>query len=102
MRLQPERSGADRRIDARIFPPSSFIAAVVNLAEVTSTHGDGELIADLAAKCAVLLGVPQMVRIRWPSSANETRLLGDKLNVVLVTKATRFRVGQTALVDAMR
>ena len=38
-----------------------------------------------------MLGEAQMMRIRWPSAANKTRLLGDKLDVVLVTKAARFR-----------
>ena len=48
-----------------------------------------------------MLGEAQMMPIRWPSSANETWLLGDKFNVVLVAKATRFRVGQAALVDVI-
>ena len=38
-----------------------------------------------------MLGEAQMMGIRWLSAANKTRLLGHKLDVVLVTKAARFR-----------
>ena len=100
MRLQPKRASGHGWIDASLSPPCGFIAAAVNLAMMSSTQRHGELIAHLAAECAVL-GEAQMMRIRWSSAANETRLLGDKLDVVLVTKAARFRVGQAALVDVV-
>jgi len=35
MRFQPQRAGSDGRIKPDIFPPSSFIAAAVDLAMVT-------------------------------------------------------------------
>ena len=67
---------------------------------MSSAQRHGELIAHLAAEGAVLREA-QMMRIRWPSSANQTRLLGDEFDVVLVAKPTRFRVGQAALVDVL-
>ena len=100
MRFQPEYSRADFRIDLCLNPPRGLIAAAMNLTMMSSTQRHGELIAYLAAKGAVL-GEAQMMRIRWSSSANETRLLGDKLDMVPVTKAAWFWVGQVALVDVI-
>jgi hypothetical protein len=48
MRFEPKRAGRNGRIKAGAPPPCGFIAALVNLAMVTSTQWDCELIADLA------------------------------------------------------
>ncbi len=60
----------------------------------------GELIADLAAERAVLREA-QMMGIRGPAAANQTRLFGDEPDVVPVTKPARLGMGQLALVDAV-
>ena len=49
----------------------------------------GEFVADLAPERAVLRE-PQMMGICGPTATNQTRLFGDELDVVLVTKATRL------------
>jgi hypothetical protein len=62
MRLQPQRAGGNGRIDPNFPPPCSFVAATVDLAMVSATERDGELIADLATECPPL-SEPQMVRV---------------------------------------
>jgi hypothetical protein len=70
----------------------------MNLAVVSTTQRDGELIADLAAQRS-LLRKAQMVRIRWLSRANQARLLSDVPNVVSIAKPTDLRQAQHVLVD---
>jgi hypothetical protein len=49
MRLQPQRTGSDGRINAGIFPQCGFIATAMDLAMMAPAQRHGELIADLAA-----------------------------------------------------
>jgi hypothetical protein len=49
MRFEPQCAGGARRINTGFAPPRGFVAATVHLATVSSTQGNGELIADLAA-----------------------------------------------------
>jgi len=56
-----------RRINAQLFPPCRFVTTPVNLSMIAATPGDGELIADFAAKHTGL-GKSQMVGIRGPSA----------------------------------
>ena len=58
----------------------------------------GELIADFAAKCW-WLRESEVVSICRASLANETSLLGDKLDVRAVANAPRRRQCQHALID---
>jgi hypothetical protein len=50
MTLQPQDTGGNGRIDARLFPPCRFIATAVDFAMMAATQGNRELIADFAAK----------------------------------------------------
>jgi hypothetical protein len=54
MGLQPQRAGSDGWIDASIFPPCGFVARAMGFAMMAPAQRDGELIAHLAAKRAVL------------------------------------------------
>ena len=67
---------------------------------VAPTQWNGEFIADLAANSPVLRET-QVMGVRGPSAADQTRLLSHKFDVVLVAAATRLRVCQLALVDAI-
>jgi len=58
---------------------------------VAPTQWNGEFVADLAANGPVLRET-QVMGVRGPSAADQTRLLSHKFNVVLVTAATRLRV----------
>jgi hypothetical protein len=49
MAFQPQGTSSNGRINARLFPPSRFIAAAVDLAMMATTQGDRKLIADFAA-----------------------------------------------------
>ncbi len=89
MRLQPQRAGGDDRIDTGLFPPSGFIATAMDLAVMASAQRHSELIADFSTERAVLRE-PQMMGIGGPTVANQARLLGDELDVILVTKAARL------------
>ena len=82
MRLQPQRAGGDGRIDTGLLPPSGFIATAMDLAVVAPAQRHGELIAHFSPERAVLRE-PQMMGIGGPAAANQARLFGDELDVVL-------------------
>ena len=65
---------------------------------VSSTQRDSELIADLAAERPALREA-QVVGIRWSSAANQTRMPGDRFDVVAVADPARLGQGQLGLVD---
>jgi hypothetical protein len=65
---------------------------------MTATEGYGKLIADLAAKRS-LLRKAQMMGIYGTSATDETRLFGDKFDVIAVTHTTRRRQCQYTFVD---
>jgi hypothetical protein len=100
MPLQPKRAGTDGRINTGIFPPCGFIARAMSLPMVAAAQRHGELIADLAAQCAVLRKA-QMVGVCRPAPTNQARLFGHELDVLLVTKAAWLRMGQPALINAI-
>jgi hypothetical protein len=56
----------------------------MDFAMMTAAERNGELIADLAAECPVL-GEAEMMRIRRPSATDQTRMLGDRSNMIPVT-----------------
>src|SRR6516165_4417605 len=62
---------------------------------------DRELVADLAAERA-RLGKSEVVGVRGLATAKETRLLGDKAQVLPVAIAPRGSDRENALVDALR
>jgi hypothetical protein len=57
-------------------PPCGFIAAAVDLAMVSPTQWDGEVIAHLAPERRVLRE-PQVLGVRGPPATNQARLLGN-------------------------
>ena len=67
---------------------------------VSSTQGNGELIADFTAE-GPILGKSEVVGIRGSATANQTTVLGDSFDVNAVTDPTRFRQGQHALIDCL-
>jgi hypothetical protein len=73
----------------------------MHFAMMSSTQGDGELIADLSAERPALRKA-QVVGIRRLTTANQTRLLGHMSDVVAVSHSARFRQSQHALIDSLR
>jgi hypothetical protein len=76
MRFQPEFSSHSNRIESKFYPPSSLIAAAVELTVVTSTQWDSELIAHLAPKSA-MLRESQVMWVGGLPAANQASLLSD-------------------------
>ena len=72
----------------------------MDLTVVAAAQRHGELITHFSRERAVLRE-PQMMGIGWNAAANQARLFGHELDVVLVTKAARLRMHQLALVDAL-
>ena len=70
----------------------------MNFAVMTAAERNYEFIADLAAECPAL-GEPEMMRIRRPPAADETRMLGDGSDMIAVTQAARFGHRQGALIN---
>jgi hypothetical protein len=99
MALQPKRAGRDGRIDTSLNPPCGFIAAVMDLTVVTPAQWHSELVAHFSPERAVLRE-PQVMCIRRSAAANQARLIGHELDVLLVAKAAGLGMNQLALVDA--
>jgi hypothetical protein len=72
----------------------------VDLAMVTPTQWDDELIADLAPQRPAL-GKPQMMRIRRAATANQAGLLGHVADVLAVPNPAWFPQGQRSLVNSV-
>jgi hypothetical protein len=89
MAFQPEGTGEDHRINARLLPPGRFIAAAMNLAMVAAAQGDGELIADLAPHRPALCEA-QVMGVRRLTTTNQTRLLGHISDVIAVANPARL------------
>ena len=98
MRLNPQGPGSGEWIDSGFAPPRGFIAVSMELAMMPATQRDGELIADLAAKCTTLREA-KVVGIAGPPAAEKTRLLSHMPDVLAIPHPARFRERQGALVD---
>ena len=101
MTFEPQITSNNHRINARFKPPLSFIAATVNLAMVSPTQRNGELIAGLAAERTSLRKSQVMCVCRLPA-ADEARVFGNRSHVISVPHPTQFRNGQSALIDPRR
>jgi hypothetical protein len=73
----------------------------VDFAMVAAAERNSELIADLAAKCPAL-HKPEMMGICRPSIANQAGMLGDRSDVIPVSRPTGFGHGKDALIDRAR
>jgi hypothetical protein len=96
MAFQPQGTSQNSRINARFIPPCRFITAAVDLATMTTTQGDRELIADFAAK-RPCLRKSQVMSVCRAAAADETRLLGNQSNVLPIANPPRRRQRQHAL-----
>jgi hypothetical protein len=88
-------------IDARRLPPALLIADPVKRAVMAAAQWHGEFVADLAAQ-RPRLGEAQVVWIGRRAAADQTRLPGDKPQVLLVAVALGLGEREHALVDAGR
>jgi hypothetical protein len=86
MRAQPQRPSDRGRINPQFFPPRGFICAAMNLAMMTTTQRNRELVADLLAERSALREA-KMVSITRLPAADQTRMRGDKLDMIAVTNA---------------
>jgi hypothetical protein len=100
MAFQPQCASGGGRIYASFFPPCGFVAGAMGLAMMAPAQRHGELVADLAAECA-LLREAQMVGVCWAAPTNQARLFGDQLDVLLVTNAAWLSIGKPALVNGL-
>src|SRR5215472_5604339 len=98
-RLLPEPAGNLDRVNTGLPPPRALVAGAVHRAMMPAAEWDHELVADLAAERAGL-GKSEVVGVRGLATAQETRLLRDKAQVLPVAIATRRRDREDALVDA--
>jgi hypothetical protein len=92
MRLQPQRAGGGGRVNASLLPPCRFVATAMDFAMMAAAERHGEFVADLSPE-RPMLGKAQMMGIGWRAAANQTRLVGDKPDVVSVTNPTWLGVG---------
>jgi len=67
---------------------------------VSPAQWDRELIAHLAAECTALRN-SEVVGVRGSATANQTRMLGDSLDVIPVTNPAWLRKAQYALIDRL-
>ena len=94
----PQFTGDLVWIDAGRPPPRSFVAGAMDRAVMDTAEGHGEFIAGPAAERA-RLRVAKMMRVGWPATADEARLLGDIAKVLPVAITPWRSNGEDALVD---
>ena len=100
MRLEPQTSCGNVRVNPGFFPPVAFVTVAMNLAMMPSTECDNPLVADLSPKCAALREA-QMMGIGRCAAADKARLGRDKSEMILVPNATRLGMGKFALVNGL-
>ncbi|MGO9330028.1 MAG: hypothetical protein ACLQJ0_18165 [Steroidobacteraceae bacterium] len=93
MCLNPKRPGGAEGVDPGFAPPDGFITGSVHLAMTAAAQRYRELVTYFSTERGMLCEA-QMMGICWPASANQTRLFGHELDVVLVAKAARLGMGQ--------
>ena len=98
MRLEPQAPGSGEWIDSGLAPPFGFIAIAVELTMMPAAQRDGELIADLAAKCTALREA-QVVGIAGLAATDQARLMSHMPDVLAIPHPARLRERQGALVD---
>src|SRR5262245_8097210 len=98
MSLLPKILSDPSRIDLQVFPPSHLVTRVMQLPMMPTTEWYSELIADFQANGA-RLGKSKMMRIARLSSADQTRLGRDELQMRFVTQPLGLGNGELALVD---
>ena len=98
MRLLPKLSGNAKGVDLEFFPPSSFIAGLMELAVMASAERDGELVADFDSQCARLCEA-EMVRVARVATAYKARLGSHEAQMGFVASALGFGQGKNAFVD---
>jgi hypothetical protein len=99
MAFQPERAGNRCRINAKPFPPGSFIAVTMDLAVMAATKWDCIFVTDLAAQRAAL-SEAEVVRVTGGSAADQAGLLGNIFDMLAVANPARLRQHQNSLVNA--
>ena len=95
MRLLPQSLGDRQGIDFQIFPPSHFIAGLMQLPMMAPAEGYSELVADFEAERS-RLRKPQMMRIGWLPAADQAGLRGDKPQMGFVTQPLGLGDGENA------
>jgi hypothetical protein len=98
MGFEPQRSRRVGRIYTHRVPPRNFVAAAVHLAVMPSTQWNGELIADLSPESSALRE-PEMMSIRGAPTANQTGLLGNKLDVLPIADPSGLGTDQRAFIN---
>jgi hypothetical protein len=99
MSCKPKRAGGGKRIYSGASPPRSFITAAMDLTVMRATERHGKLVAHLATERTPLRKA-QMMRIRRPPTANQTRLLHHMPDMVPITNTARFREHPKAAVPS--
>jgi len=89
MRFEPQGASHNGRVYTYFPPPRSLVATAMHLTMVSSTQGNGELVADLAAECPALRE-SQVVGIAGLATTNQTRLLGHMSDMVAVANPARL------------
>jgi hypothetical protein len=95
----PQLTGDLVRIDAGRPPPRSLVAGAMDRSVMRAAQRDREFIAGPAAERA-RLQVAKMMRVGWPATADEARLLGDMAKMLPVAITPWRSNGEDALVDA--
>src|SRR5262245_9807527 len=86
--LSPELTGDLNGVDAGRLPPRLLVADAMDGAVMRAAERDSEFVARFAAE-RPRLQVTKMMRIGLFASADETRLLGNITQVLLVAIAPR-------------
>jgi hypothetical protein len=100
MCLAPQSVCRGEWLDADLCPPCCFIATSMYFAVMCAAQRDRELITHLSSECSALCK-SKVVMIGRPPAANQTRMSGDKFQMLSISDSTRLRAGKTALFDPL-
>jgi|SRR6516164_8471698 len=100
-RAAPQFAGNIDGVDPRLFPPSALITGAMHLAVMDTAKRDHEFIAHFATQ-RTWLHEAQVVGIGMFPPANQTRLFGNKSQMLFIAMPTRLGNRKKALADTDR
>ena len=98
MRLKPQGSCSNDRLNGHLPPPDGFVAIAVQLAMMAPAQRYRELVADLAPERPAL-GKAEMMGVTGTTAADETRLVRHVPYMLAVADSAELGQGKHGFID---
>ena len=96
--LRPKLFSDRQRLDTQIVPPGEFVSCMMQLPVMLTTERHSEFVADFHAERSGL-GKAQMMRVRWLSPTDKTRVRANEAQMGFVAMPFGLGMRQNAFVD---